>query len=159
MSIFGKKTLMEIYKNCSKCFLNKISTDFFRDRSKRDGLSSHCKACDKIISKNWAKSNPELRKYNVLRSATGLTKEQYDDLSITQDNKCAICGISVEENNRRLSVDHDHTDHTVRGLLCTKCNFGLGYFNDDENLLLKAINYLHNNYKFKNIKYGQKKKG
>lgn len=32
-------------------------------------------------------------------------------------------------------------------------NFGLGYFNDNENLLLNAIDYLKNNYKYKKIKY------
>jgi hypothetical protein len=155
MSIFGKKIIMETTKLCTKCNIRKPKTDFFKDKQKKDGLYSHCKACNVIQSGEWQKKNPEKRKYNILKSATGVSKEQYDDLSTTQDNKCAICGISVEENNRRLSVDHDHTDHIVRGLLCTKCNFGLGYFNDSEALLLNAIDYLHNNLKSKNIKYGK----
>lgn len=158
MRIFDKKIRMETIKKCSKCLIEKPISEFFRDKQKRDGYNPHCKTCDKEISKNWRKSNPEQRKYNVLKCATGVTKEQYIDLLQAQDGKCAICGTGIEENNRRLSVDHCHDDNIVRGLLCTKCNFGLGYFNDNENLLLKAINYLHNNYKHKNIMYNDRTK-
>lgn len=72
---------------------------------------------------------------------------------VDEDNKCAICNCSIEKNGKKLSVDHNHNTNCVRGLLCTKCNFGLGYFNDNKKLLLKAIDYLSNNYSYKKIKY------
>ena len=153
MSIFIENILMEELKKCTKCFIEKPKTDFFKDRQKKTGYSPHCKKCDKIISKNWSKGNPEQRKYNVLKSSTGVTKEQYLELLNEQNLKCMICGKTEEENNRRLSVDHCHKEKLVRGLLCTKCNFGLGYFNDSQELLNKAIYYLHNNFKNKKIKY------
>ena len=39
-------------------------------------------------------------------------------------------------------MDHDHKTKEFRGWLCHKCNRGLGTFDDNIDMLLRAINYL-----------------
>lgn len=76
-----------------------------------------------------------------LKSTYGISREEYARLFELQDGKCAICG-QVSEN-RRLSVDHNHTTGKVRALLCDNCNKGLGHFKDNPNLLIAAASYLN----------------
>lgn len=57
--------------------------------------------------------------------------------------KCDICSTDIPGFGRKkLCIDHDHITGAFRGMLCQKCNLGLGNFNDDPNLLKKAIKYL-----------------
>ena len=55
-----------------------------------------------------------------------------------QKGKCPLC-LNFEEV---LHVDHCHKSGKVRGLLCTRCNKGLGHHKDDVEILKKAIKYL-----------------
>lgn len=73
---------------------------------------------------------------------TGVTVEQYDSIFLNQKGRCAICGMSQEENGRRLAADHDHVKGEFRGILCNKCNSGLGMLGDSLEGLQKAIAYL-----------------
>ena len=57
---------------------------------------------------------------------------------LAQGGKCAICG----RKRRRLCVDHCHTRGHLRGLLCSGCNSGMGFFGDSPPLLLRAALYL-----------------
>jgi hypothetical protein len=46
-----------------------------------------------------------------------------------QDSMCAIC--QGQRDPLMLHIDHDHHDLTVRGLLCSGCNTGLGMLGID----------------------------
>ena len=57
-----------------------------------------------------------------------------------QKGRCAIC--HKHRNLRNLVVDHDHESGYIRGLLCTGCNTGLGFFQDSVLFLEFAKQYL-----------------
>lgn len=93
--------------------------------------------------KDCCKSCNQKKITSVIRyKNTGCTQEYYDILYARQKGKCAICDTHASELKRALSADHCHTTKEVRGLLCNKCNIGIGYFNDDVVLLTAAISYL-----------------
>lgn len=41
-----------------------------------------------------------------------------------------------------LHMDHNHDTHEFRGYLCARCNKGLGFFLDNEELVQRALDYL-----------------
>lgn len=73
----------------------------------------------------------------------GVTPEQYQALLDAQDDRCAVCRSDAwPGKDNRPHVDHDHATGAVRGLLCGRCNTGLGQFQDDPALLRAAVDYL-----------------
>lgn len=83
--------------------------------------------------------------YSYLRSkkyAYGLEAHHYIALLKSQEWKCPICQARLER--RDTAIDHDHTTKKVRGVLCRKCNTGLGHFLDRQESLARAIEYLRN---------------
>ena len=117
--------------------------------------SSHKKE-KQINNKIYYQKNKGLllnNSYVYLRNRKyGITQEIYDDIFNRQNGVCAICGLPetatgrITKRLRPLSVDHDHKTKKIRGLLCKKCNVGLGLFMDSKELLIKAINYLEKIY-------------
>lgn len=93
------------------------------------------------------------RETNLLRKY-GLNIDQYNKILAEQGGKCAICGhkplskskISgtgkIPYKERFLAVDHCHQTNKIRGLLCYKCNVGLGSFEDNPKLLKAALMYV-----------------
>ena len=75
--------------------------------------------------------------------------DDFNNLWESQSGKCPICKSTLrnpfmDKIGTQASVDHDHQTGIVRGLLCTKCNIGLGQFNDDIKLVEQAKIYLEN---------------
>ena len=68
-----------------------------------------------------------------------MSPADYDALLAKQDGVCATCGKPSKET---LCVDHCHATGTIRGLLCRKCNIGLGCYDDDPATLVTALAYL-----------------
>ena len=130
----------------------------------------------RIYDKNrkWRKNNPEkIKKYATTYAVKypikveeknfrtkifflkklDLSFSEFKKLLIKQNFLCALCKKPETLKHqsgtpRLLCIDHNHKTGAVRGLLCQKCNSGLGFFNDDIDLLEKAVLYLQ--------KYGKK---
>lgn len=127
---------------------------FHRDRRRKDGRSVYCKPCGNAKSKKWQAENKSKVKEIWRRNAKhyrrhlyGLSEKDMAELLSDQDYGCAICGFpeTVEYADgtvKQLAVDHCHLTLNIRGLLCSRCNTGLGYFEDDQDRMLRAILYL-----------------
>ena len=87
-------------------------------------------------------TNKERYKTYDLKKSYGITSQDYNKMLEEQNNCCKICGFEYIPPAKYLCVDHNHTTGVIRGLLCDKCNRGLGHFNDNQELLVKAIEYL-----------------
>lgn len=148
-------------KTCSKCKLEKELTEFHKDATKKDGLCHQCKECARARINGKRAADPEAarlrecayrkanptkykhvgRKSKIYRQY-GLSLAEYQQMFIEQDHRCAICRTHQDDLDRTLFVDHCHETGVVRGLLCYKCNTGLGNFKDDLSLVQRAGQYL-----------------
>ena len=77
----------------------------------------------------------------------GITLRDYNYMFAKQRGVCSICkkqetSIRHKNNLGQLYVDHCHKTGQVRGLLCSRCNFGIGSLQDNEAFLWAAIIYL-----------------
>ena len=91
-------------------------------------------------------SNRRLWSLKLALKRKGLTIEDFEIALQNQSYVCAICRQPETTKSkgtlRRLSIDHSHKTGCYRGLLCGKCNQGIGHFDDDIALLNQAIQYL-----------------
>lgn len=93
----------------------------------------------RIARRGWNGRNHEY----FLKRHYGITRADYDRMAKAQNGRCAICGDKEPGGKFTLwLVDHCHTTKRVRGLLCHRCNMGLGYFKDDPERLRAALAYL-----------------
>jgi len=120
-------------KNCKACNTEKPMSEFYSH--KRDGFQSRCKPCQRAYTK------PNDRKIH-LRRKFGMSLDQYNNLFRKQSGKCAICEAHQSSLKVSLSVDHNHNTGTLRGLLCTQCNFALGAMREDKDSIKAMITYL-----------------
>jgi NMD protein affecting ribosome stability and mRNA decay len=140
-------------KVCSRCGEEKPITEFYRRSASPDGLNAACKECVRQAAAERRRKQhatkvleeaqkADARKERNLQRLYGISLDDYEQMFYAQDRRCAICRRPADDFQRDLAVDHNHVTGEVRGLLCPDCNRGLGGFQDDVNLLRKAIKYL-----------------
>lgn len=141
-------------KLCPICNVEKPLDEFYRcgsneSRDSRLRQSGYCKKCssDKARAHVLTPRGKAIRqRYRHKRTVEryGLTPETYNELLLAQGSACAICGTKEPGGNgNKFVIDHCHKTGKTRGLLCTKCNSGLGMFEDDVGAMAVAIAYLH----------------
>lgn len=90
----------------------------------------------------------DYKKEAFIKSVYGITLSDYEAMLKKQGGVCAICGQKETRKNKytgicKLHIDHDHKTGKFRGLLCHACNFAIGLFNDNTDILKSAILYLN----------------
>lgn len=87
--------------------------------------------------------NAKNRRRNILMSRLhrlkkyGLTFETLKIKLDSQNGLCDICQITM----KKPQIDHNHTTGRTRGLLCVRCNIGVGWI-EDPIMASKAQDYL-----------------
>ena len=144
-------------KICNGCSLL-YPIDEYNIRINKQGKptrQSQCKKCraaytrkrtqehpEKVKESNrlYALKRPDRIKMWSIRSRwkkQGYNPNEIEKFILEHKGGCEICG-----ETKKLVLDHNHETGALRGMLCPECNFGLGKFKDNKNLLNKAINYL-----------------
>lgn len=114
------------FKWCPGCETVKPHSEWSRNRASKDGIASYCKVC---MAKRGAR--------DYLKRAYQMTPEEVRALVAGQGGVCRICQAAPA-----VHVDHDHDDGAIRGMLCFKCNAGIGQFADSPQRLWRAAQYL-----------------
>ena len=115
---------------CAKCRGWFPRTEFYADKSVKDGLSSWCRYC------RTASAILGRKKYLY-----GLEPAEFERMVAEQDNRCACCGDNMGHGKLRC-VDHCHDTEKIRALLCTPCNVGIAMAKHDPERLRQMIAYL-----------------
>lgn len=98
----------------------------------------------KAYQAEYRKRNNDAVRKHRLKNWYGMNQEEYDALLREQKNCCAICGNEMKSPH----VDHDHGGiGAVRGLLCGRCNAGIGMLGDDPARLRAAADYIERHRK------------
>lgn len=134
---FGKYFTAENgYKKCAKCHITKPVQDYTKNSLTVDKLNTKCYHCLRSL---WL-----VQRY-------GINADEYEKILQLQNNQCACCGSDNPQvrkkpknksNEPSFFVDHCHKTGKIRGLLCHKCNNGLGCLGDNLEGLQKAVDYL-----------------
>lgn len=157
---------MKTMKQCGKCGRLKPRSEYHKNNTRGDGLQARCKPCQiaavaanhrknpaKAVERvrRWRLANPAKHRKNVKRAIEKakprkrqkalqryqITAEQYSDMLSLFAGNCHIC-----RTRQAAGVDHCHVTGQVRGVLCANCNFGIGHFRDDPELIEAAAAYL-----------------
>ena len=157
MDFFNGTSAKIIMKKCSHCLVEKPFSDF---RRRGRSHTSWCVLCQKTESKKRYDANPEKfrekarnlynrdyknnRRDSYYRKMYGIGLKEYESILERQNSSCAICGGKEPGRigQKRFCVDHSHVTNEVRGLLCIRCNRGLGMFKDSDALLAVAERYI-----------------
>lgn len=127
-------------KTCKRYLVEKNLSSF---RKTGKYYKSYCNDCDNKISNIWKKNHKETVRAYKARYKFKIGQKDYE-LIKNRSEHCEICGKKEMIGGRKLTIDHDHNTGKVRGLLCMRCNLGMGSFFDDPLLLEKAAHYLRN---------------
>src|SRR4051812_33099210 len=97
-----------------------------------------CHTC----ARAWKARTKLLNRERTAVGAYDLAEGDLARLRANQGGFCAILGCRAQGKTRDLTIDHDHEDNEVRGLLCNTHNEMLGRAGDDPAVFISLALYL-----------------
>ena len=98
---------------------------------------SNAEACAR-----YRRGYPDRRRDTLLKHKYGITLSDFNRMLKEQGGRCAICQNDEPGRSGQWLVDHCHDTGEVRGLLCHKCNSGIGLLRDSVPIVRSALRYL-----------------
>lgn len=92
-----------------------IASSLFRKESKSCG-------CSRYDHKAAPQRGQERQRVSNFKKKYDIDLAERERMEAAQGRKCALC----HKPSGRLDVDHDHKNGRIRGLLCHRCNVGIG---------------------------------
>jgi len=86
----------------------------------------------------------DIERNRRLKHVYGITLKEYNKMLQEQNFCCCICERHQSEFQKSLHVEHNHETGKIRGLVCSYCNHGLAFL-EDNFLLPRLIKYLEKN--------------
>jgi len=130
---------MAATKTCTKCKKIKFLSEFWKNKTGKDGLFTHCKSCMSAVNikatKKYRNKKPwkaRLVLYNK-RHKSDLKEKDIINLFNKQDKTCALCGLELDSSWGTKDIHLDHIIPRCVGgkteieniqILCPMCNIG-----------------------------------
>jgi hypothetical protein len=107
------------------------------------GKRRDSKWCSNACGVKGRPSRKDVARKARLKKKFGVTIAELDAMLQRQHGTCAICkGSDPKHPQGTWAVDHDHVTQQVRGLLCSRCNTGIGQLQDDPDIIAAAASYV-----------------
>lgn len=165
ISCFRTSNPRQMYscKNCASETKNK----YYCSRQCRSDFAyeeRRCNWCDSLFKSNrqsslrscsrscaayarWTNCSAPTYTHEARQNATNIynrvpsVDETKHIIWIRQKKRCMICSDHLTSHNVGF-LDHNHDTDAIRGLLCSTCNSGLGFFRDSAEIVSSALEYL-----------------
>lgn len=131
---------------CKPCFAKTYAPVAAKRRKERRAADPEAaRARERELYQKWKQTRPEGWRRAVrngrLKETYGITIDDLDRMIEECKATCQICS-EVQLDPYKMHVDHCHTTGAIRGLICGKCNVGIGMFRDNPEYLIRAAEYL-----------------
>ena len=128
-----------------------------------------CKTCQQVLPYNCFEKNQYNKAGEVIRRASckecrkrkkpipSARKRDYElrypRPKIDDSFHCPVCQRTIiVQKNRDVNLDHDHETGEIRGYVCNDCNTGMGNFNDNVSIILRAVKWINRTLIYKKNK-------
>jgi hypothetical protein len=125
-------------RECTECREIKPISKFSKRNNRSIGIQSKCINCTSISNKKRRLKDPDKYRDKYYKTSYNSSLDEYNNLLNSQGGGCAIC----KTNSNKMCMDHCHDTMKIRGVLCDRCNRGIGLLRDDVDVLLSAYKYL-----------------
>ena len=119
---------MFMEKICRMCKVLKPLNEFSKHKNGKYGVEGRCKECCNLYKRKKYRKDKEYRERAMRRGRKNrynLNDNELDLLLIK--TSCDICGKEFKSSKDK-HIDHNHNTGKIRGVLCSRCNTFLGYY-------------------------------